>query len=123
MALQQVVQEICIWALPILFAVTLHEAAHGWVAYKLGDNTAYLLGRISANPLKHIDLFGTIIVPIVLLLTTGFVFGWAKPVPVNSRFFKNTRRDLALVAAAGPLSNFLMAFIWMCFFKIRRGSN
>ena len=87
MALQQVVQEICIWALPILFAVTLHEAAHGWVAYKLGDNTAYLLGRISANPLKHIDLFGTIIVPIVLLLTTGFVFGWAKPVPVNSRFF------------------------------------
>src|SRR5262249_49624292 len=100
------------WALPILFAITLHEVAHGWVAYKRGDNTAFLAGRISLNPLKHIDLLGTIILPSLLLLTSGFMFGWAKPVPVDIRQLKNPRWDAALVAAAGPLSNLAMALFW-----------
>lgn len=112
------IQLICIWALPILFAVTMHEAAHGWVAYKLGDKTAYLAGRITMNPLKHIDLVGTVILPIVLLLTTQFFFGWAKPVPVNGRNLRYPHRDFALVAAAGPLSNLLMAIIWAILLKL-----
>lgn len=110
---------IAIWALPVLFAITVHEAAHGFVAYRLGDNTALLAGRLTLNPIKHIDLFGTIILPLLLvLLNAGFVFGWAKPVPVNSRYLKHPRRDTALVAAAGPLSNFIQALIWMVFYKI-----
>lgn len=113
-----VVQLVSIWVLPILFAVTMHEAAHGWVAFKLGDDTAYRAGRITANPLKHIDLIGTVIVPIVLLLTTPFLFGWAKPVPVDGFKLRKPRRDLALVAVAGPLSNFLMAVIWMGLLKV-----
>ena len=113
-----VVQQVSIWLLPILFAVTMHEAAHGWVAFKLGDDTAFRAGRISANPFKHIDLIGTIVVPIVLLVTTSFIFGWAKPVPVDGNRLRHPKRDLALVAAAVPLSNFLMAFIWMGFEKL-----
>jgi Zn-dependent protease len=112
------VQLVCIWALPILFAVTMHEAAHGWVAFKLGDDTAYRAGRISANPFKHIDPVGTILVPIVLLLTTSFLFGWAKPVPVDGDKLRHPKRDVALVALAGPLSNFAMAIIWMGLFRI-----
>lgn len=112
------VQLICIWALPILFAVTMHEAAHGFVAYRLGDNTAYLAGRITANPLKHIDLVGTVILPILLLVTVGFVFGWAKPVPVDERNLRNPKRDTALVAIAGPGSNLLQALIWMLLLKL-----
>lgn len=112
------IQQICIWTLPILFAVTLHEAAHGWVAYKFGDDTAHRAGRITANPLKHIDLVGTIIVPILLLLTTNFIFGWAKPVPVNGANLNKPKRDMAFVAAAGPISNFLMGVFWMGCFKL-----
>lgn len=111
-SIQQIIQQICIWALPILFAITLHEAAHGYVAHKFGDQTAYLLGRVSVNPLKHIDLIGTIVVPLALMISTGFIFGWAKPVPVDERNLKNPRRDMALVALAGPTSNFLMALFW-----------
>ena len=111
-SIQQIIQQICIWALPILFAITLHEAAHGYVAHKLGAHTAYLLGRVSANPLKHIDLVGAIIVPLILMISTGFIFGWAKPVPVDGRNLKNPRRDMALVALAGPTSNFTMALLW-----------
>lgn len=96
----------------------MHEAAHGWVAFKLGDDTAYRAGRITANPLKHIDLIGTVLVPLILLLTTPFLFGWAKPVPVDSFKLRRPRRDFALVAVAGPISNFLMAIIWMGFLKI-----
>jgi Zn-dependent protease len=106
------VQKIAIWALPLLFAITVHEVAHGWVASLLGDQTARLSGRLTLNPLKHLDLFGTVLVPLLCLMTTGFVFGWAKPVPVDSRNLPHPRRDLALVAAGGPLSNFLMAFAW-----------
>lgn len=103
---------IAVWALPILFAITLHEAAHGYVAHKLGDNTAKRLGRISANPLRHIDPLGTVVLPLLMAVTTGFVFGWAKPVPVDIRQFKQPVLDMGLVAAAGPISNFLMACGW-----------
>jgi Zn-dependent protease len=106
-------QRIAVWILPVIFAITVHEVAHGWVAKKYGDNTASILGRLTLNPVKHIDLFGTIIIPGLLLLSfNGFIFGWAKPVPVDARNFKNPRRDMAIVALAGPVSNLLMAFGW-----------
>ncbi len=106
------IQEIAVWVLPVLFAITVHEAAHGWVASRLGDKTALFLGRLTLNPIKHIDLVGTIIVPLVCLMAGNFVFGWAKPVPIDWRNLKNPRRDSALVAVAGPVSNLLMAFFW-----------
>lgn len=107
-----IVQKIAIWALPLIFAITLHEVAHGWVALWCGDKTAKLSGRLSLNPIHHIDPVGTVVVPLLMLVTTGFVFGWAKPVPVDERNMRNPRRDMALVALAGPLSNLLMAFGW-----------
>ncbi len=107
------IQRIVVWILPVVFAITVHEVAHGWVAKLYGDKTASFLGRLTLNPIKHIDILGTIIIPGILLLTfTGFVFGWAKPVPVDPRNFKNPRRDMAIVALAGPLSNLLMAIAW-----------
>lgn len=106
---------IAVWIIPVLFAITLHEAAHGWVAYKLGDPTAKSLGRISINPLKHIDPMGTVVVPIFLATLSGFVMGWAKPVPVEPRYFKAPLLDMALVAIAGPASNFFMACFWAMF--------
>lgn len=112
------IQLVAIWVLPILFAITLHEAAHGFVAYQCGDDTAYRLGRVSANPIRHIDLIGTIVVPVILLLTTSFVFGWAKPVPVDALKLKHPRRDFVWVALAGPVSNFLMAVIWALLLKM-----
>ncbi|CAL7963229.1 Peptidase M50 [Gammaproteobacteria bacterium] len=112
------IQTISIWVLPILFAVTAHEAAHGYAAYLLGDKTASVLGRLTLNPVKHIDVFGTLIVPItLLLLNIGVILGWAKPVPVNHHNFNNPRRDMALVALAGPSSNFIMAIIWAAITK------
>jgi Zn-dependent protease len=113
------IQKIVLWAVPVLFAITVHEVAHGWVAYRFGDKTAFMLGRLTLNPFKHIDLIGTILVPLILLiLPTGFIFGWAKPVPINPRNFKHYRRDMALVALAGPVSNFIMAIIWAIISKI-----
>jgi Zn-dependent protease len=106
-------QRIVVWILPVVFAITVHEVAHGWVAKKYGDNTASLLGRLTLNPIKHIDLIGTIIIPGLLLISgTGFIFGWAKPVPVDPRNFKNPRQDMAIVALAGPISNLMMAVAW-----------
>lgn len=105
-------QKIAVLALPILFAITVHEAAHGWVAKYLGDRTAEMMGRVTLNPLKHIDPVGTVLVPLVVFLLTGFVFGWAKPVPVNFRNLNNPRRDTALVALAGPGANLIMALLW-----------
>ena len=99
-------------ALPLLFAITLHEAAHGWVAALLGDKTAQRLGRVSANPFRHIDPLGTVALPLVMYFTTGFVFGWAKPVPVDWRNLRNPRRDSALVALAGPGANLAMMLVW-----------
>jgi len=110
--LQQILYTIAIWAVPVLFAITLHEAAHGWVADKLGDPTARQLGRITMNPIKHIDPMGTIVIPIALVMLSGFIIGWAKPVPVDMRHFKQPLLDMALVALAGPASNFLMACGW-----------
>lgn len=113
------IQRIVVWILPVIFAITVHEVAHGWVAKKYGDNTASAQGRLTLNPLKHIDLVGTIIIPGLLLLTfTGFVFGWAKPVPVDPRNFKNPRRDMAMVALAGPVSNIVMALGWALFARV-----
>ena len=99
-------------ALPVLLAITMHEAAHGWVADRLGDRTARMLGRVTLNPLRHIDLFGTVLLPLGMYALTGFLFGWAKPVPVNPRNLARPRRDMAIVAVAGPLSNLAMAVLW-----------
>lgn len=109
-----IAQKISIWILPLLFAITLHEAAHAWVAAKCGDSTAKMLGRLTINPLAHIDPLGTLFVPIVIgvLSQFQFIFGWAKPVPINWHQLRHPRRDMVLVALAGPLSNFLMAFLW-----------
>jgi Zn-dependent protease len=105
-----IVQEVSVWLLPILIAVTFHEAAHGFVAHLLGDDTAWRLGRVSFNPFKHIDPFGTIILPALLLFARSpFLFGYAKPVPVNFRALNHPRRDMILVAAAGPAMNLLLA--------------
>jgi Zn-dependent protease len=112
------IQKVIVLALPILFAITVHEVAHGWVASKLGDKTALMLGRLTLNPLKHIDLVGTVILPLILLFMGGFIFGWAKPVPVNPNNLKKPRRDMALVAIAGPIANIIMAFIWAGIMKL-----
>jgi len=113
-----IIQLIAVSAIPVLFAIALHEVAHGWVANKLGDPTAANLGRLSINPLKHIDPIGTVIVPILLIITVGFAFGWAKPVPVDWRNLHNPKRDMIYVAAAGPLANLLMALFWGLIFKL-----
>ncbi|WP_020560090.1 site-2 protease family protein [Thiofilum flexile] len=113
LAFEEVIYKFAVWALPVLYAITLHEVAHGWMANKLGDSTAKMLGRLSLNPLKHIDPIGTVLVPVMLLLINSpFLFGWAKPVPVNFRNLKNYRRDMVVVAAAGPLANLAMAVGW-----------
>ncbi len=113
-----VVQRIAIWVLPVLFAITVHEVAHGWVARRLGDPTAQRLGRLTLNPLKHIDPVGTILVPGLLLLLGGFIFGWAKPVPVTWENLRHPKRDMALVAVAGPAANALMALVWAASIKL-----
>jgi len=106
------IQQLVVLVLPVLFAITVHEAAHGWVAKILGDRTAHALGRVTLNPIKHIDPIGTIVLPLGMFLLSGFLFGWAKPVPVDSRNLGNPRRDMALVALAGPGANLLMALFW-----------
>lgn len=114
------IQKIAVWVIPVLFAITLHEAAHAWAANQCGDSTAKTLGRLSMNPLRHVDLVGTLIVPIVIAILSHFqfVFGWAKPVPINWYQLRKPRRDMALVAAAGPMTNLLMAFMWAACLKV-----
>lgn len=116
----QLVQTLAIYALPVLFAITLHEAAHGYVARHFGDMTAHAQGRISLNPLRHIDILGTIVVPVVILFLSGykFLFGWAKPVPVNYSALKKPRQHMAWVAAAGPGANLIMALAWAVLLKV-----
>jgi Zn-dependent protease len=116
-----VIQKIAVFALPVLFAITLHEAAHGYVAKHFGDMTAYAAGRVSLNPLRHIDLVGTIIVPLVSLLVADILFGWAKPVPVNFSNLRRPKQDMLWVAAAGPLSNLVMVLGWACAYKFGMG--
>ena len=107
------IQTLLIWAIPVLFAITVHETAHGWVASKLGDHSARMMGRLTLNPIKHIDPVGTILVPAFLYFTSGFIFGWAKPVPVNFNALRSPKQDMLWVAIAGPISNFLMAGLWL----------
>jgi len=113
-----VVYQIFIWAIPVLFAVTLHEVGHGWAAKQLGDTTAQDMGRLSLNPLRHIDPVGTIVVPLATFFLSGFIFGWAKPVPVNWNQLRNKKRDIALVALAGPAANLLMIVFWLLIAKL-----
>lgn len=119
--MEDLIQTITVYALPVLFAITLHEAAHGYVARRFGDSTAYLAGRVTLNPLKHIDPVGTIAVPIAILLVSklgggpGLLFGWAKPVPVSFGNLRRPKRDMIWVAAAGPGANLLMAILWAIF--------
>jgi Zn-dependent protease len=114
------IQTVLIYALPVLFAITIHEAAHGYVARHFGDNTAYMLGRVTLNPIKHIDPVGTILMPLVLYFATSgaFLFGYAKPVPVNFGQLRHPRRDSVWVALAGPLSNFIQALLWGLVFTV-----
>jgi Zn-dependent protease len=111
--------DFSVWVLPLVIAITFHEAAHGYVAHRLGDNTAYDLGRVSFNPIRHIDPFGTLIMPAILLMShSPFLFGYAKPVPVNFRALRNPRRDMVLVAFAGPAMNIALAVIAALAFHI-----
>jgi Zn-dependent protease len=124
MDVNQLVQTVAIYALPVLFAITLHEAAHGYVARHFGDMTAYAQGRISLNPARHIDLVGTILVPIAILVVSklaggaGYLFGWAKPVPVNFSALRRPKQNMMWVAAAGPAANLAMALAWALLLKI-----
>ena len=107
-------QTLLIYIIPLLFAITLHEAAHGWVASKLGDHTARMMGRVTLDPTKHIDPIGTIAIPLVLLLSSsGFIFGWAKPVPINFNALRNGKNGMIWVALAGPGANIFMAICWL----------
>lgn len=122
--MDSIIQNVAIWALPVIFAITLHEAAHGYVAKYFGDMTAYAQGRVSLNPLRHIDPMGTVVIPLVLFVTSklfggaGILFGWAKPVPVNFGGLRHPKRDMLWVAAAGPAANFLMALLWAILIRL-----
>jgi len=117
------IQTICVYAIPLIFAITLHESAHGWAAGRLGDPTATMLGRVTINPIPHIDPIGTIAVPGALLLMSaltgggGLLFGWAKPAPINPRYFRNPLKAMTITAAAGPLSNLLQMIFWALLLK------
>ncbi len=117
------IQTIALYALPVLFAITIHEAAHGYAARHFGDNTAYMQGRITLNPLKHIDPIGTIAMPLLLYFATSgaFLFGYAKPVPVNFANLRNPKRDMVWVALAGPASNFAQAIFWALLLTVLAG--
>jgi len=112
------ISTLFVFVIPVIFAVTLHEVAHGWVASRFGDQTAKSMGRLTLNPIKHIDPVGTIVVPAIMYFTSGFIFGWAKPVPVNWQNLGHPRRDMALVAIAGPIANFLMLLFWAILAKV-----
>jgi Zn-dependent protease len=117
-----ILRTICIYALPVIFAITVHEAAHGWAAKQFGDRTAEMLGRLTFNPIKHIDPIGTVVVPIITTMA-GFTFGWAKPVPVSTNQLRNPKRDMVWVAAAGPASNIIMALLWGVLASALNGAN
>ncbi len=112
------IQKIAIYALPVLLAITLHEAAHAYAAKRFGDATAYMMGRMTLNPLKHIDPVGTVLLPLLSVVIGGFLFGWAKPVPVNFGALRNPRVGMRWVAAAGPAANLVMAIMWVLLLKL-----
>lgn len=116
--ISDVIRLLSVAAIPILFGITVHEAAHGWMARLFGDRTAEMLGRLTLNPIKHIDPVGTVIVPLLMLWFSGFLFGWAKPVPIAARNLRNPKRDMVAVALAGPGANLLMAFGWAIFYHV-----
>lgn len=117
--LAEAIQQFSVWLLPLVIAITLHEAAHGFAALRFGDDTALRMGRVSANPLRHVDLFGTIILPSLLLLSGApMLFGWAKPVPVNFAALRRPKQDMLWVAIAGPASNLAMALGWGLLYKL-----
>jgi Zn-dependent protease len=116
-------QKIVVYAIPIIFAITVHEVAHGWVASKLGDPTAKMLGRLTLNPVKHMDPIGTVVLPLLMIILTPYAFGWAKPVPVDWRNLRQPRRDMALVAVAGPAANLLMLIFWSLFLVLVSGMS
>jgi len=113
-----IVQKIAIFAIPIIFAITVHEAAHGFVASHFGDQTARLAGRLTLNPLKHIDPIGTVVLPLIMLAMGGIIFGWAKPVPVEWRNLRKPKQDMAWVALAGPGANLAMMLLWAGFGRL-----
>ena len=118
MAELSLLEKIIVWAIPVVFAITVHEVAHGWVANYLGDPTAKSLGRLTLNPIKHIDPIGTVALPLILVYLGGFIFGWAKPVPVTWQNLRSPRRDMAIVAAAGPVANLIMMILWAVLAKV-----
>jgi len=113
--MNEIIQTIAVYVLPVIFAITLHEAAHAYAAKYFGDTTAYAAGRMSMNPLRHIDPFGTILLPILMFAFTPFIFGYAKPVPIDFNRLRNPKKQMAWVALAGPAANFVMAFGWLLF--------
>lgn len=116
--MEETIRQIAVWALPVLFAVVLHEVAHGWVANRLGDPTAARLGRLTLNPISHVDIYGTILIPLFLVAVGApFIFGYAKPVPVNFHNLRNPKRDMIWVAAAGPVTNIVLAVASVYLFK------
>lgn len=123
MNIEAILVKIAIVIIPLIFAITVHEAAHGWMANKFGDDTARNLGRITLNPIKHIDPIGTVIVPLIMVIISNFIFGYAKPVPVDWNKLRHPRRDMALVALAGPGANFVMALIWAAIAKATLGNS
>jgi Zn-dependent protease len=121
--MNELIQTLAVYAIPVIFAITLHESAHAYVAKYFGDDTAYKRGRLSLNPMKHIDPFGTILIPVVLYLSTSgsFMFGYAKPVPIDFGKLRNPKKDMAWVALAGPASNFFMALVWLIWGMVLQG--
>ncbi len=125
MDIAHLIQTVALYALPVLFAITIHEAAHGYAARHFGDNTAYVLGRITLNPIKHIDPIGTILMPLLLYFATSgaFLFGYAKPVPVRFGNLRNPKRDMIWVALAGPAANFVQALLWGVLLYVLKGTE
>jgi len=116
----ELIRAFTVYVIPILFGITVHEVAHGWMARRFGDRTAEILGRLTLNPIKHIDPIGTVVVPLLTFWSGGFLFGWAKPVPINPRSLRNPKRDMIAVALAGPGANLLMAIGWALLYQLLR---